>query len=69
MPNYLTPGVYVEEVSGGAKPIQGVSTETAIIVGIAPKADAYVNVPRACNSWEEFRRDFCTDDCKGTPLG
>jgi Bacteriophage tail sheath protein len=66
--SYLTPGIYVEEVSGGAKPIEAVSTQTAILVGIAPKADAFVYTPQACNSWEDFRRDFCTEDSKGTPL-
>ena len=29
MPEYLHPGVYVEEVDAGPKPIEGVSTSTA----------------------------------------
>jgi phage tail sheath protein FI len=29
MPNYLTPGVYVEEVSSGAKPLEMGSTSVA----------------------------------------
>lgn len=33
MPQYLSPGVYVEEVEGGAKPIAGVGTSTAGFVG------------------------------------
>lgn len=33
MPEYLAPGVYVEEVPGGAKPIEGVATGTAGFVG------------------------------------
>jgi hypothetical protein len=68
MPIYETPGVYVEEVSTGAKPIESVSTTTAAFLGVAPKADAYVNEPRACNNWSEFVRDFCTTDSKGTHL-
>ena len=28
MPEYLAPGVYVEEIDTGAKPIEGVSTST-----------------------------------------
>jgi phage tail sheath protein FI len=33
MPQYLSPGVYVEEVEGGAKPIAGVGTSTAGFIG------------------------------------
>ncbi|HWO25297.1 MAG TPA: phage tail sheath C-terminal domain-containing protein [Kofleriaceae bacterium] len=34
MPEYLSPGVYVEEVDAGPKPIEGVSTSTAGAVGV-----------------------------------
>ena len=40
MSNYLTPGIYVEEVSSGTRSIQGVGTTTAAFVGRAPLADA-----------------------------
>jgi len=33
MPEYLTPGVYTEEIEIGAKPIEGVSTSTAGFLG------------------------------------
>jgi phage tail sheath protein FI len=36
MPNYLSPGVYVEEVPSAIKPIAGVSTSTAGFVGVVP---------------------------------
>jgi phage tail sheath protein FI len=36
MPEYLSPGVYVEEVPSAIKPIAGVSTSTAAFVGIIP---------------------------------
>src|SRR5262245_19472854 len=40
MPQYLAPGVYVEEVSSGAKPIAGVGTSTAgFIGGVADNVD------------------------------
>ena len=32
---YLSPGVYVEEVSSGSKPIEGVGTAVAAFVGLA----------------------------------
>ncbi|MEG4304905.1 phage tail sheath C-terminal domain-containing protein [Microcoleus sp. D3_18a_C4] len=34
MPTYLTPGVYVEEISSGLAPIAGVGTSTAGFIGI-----------------------------------
>jgi phage tail sheath protein FI len=34
MPEYLAPGVYVEEVDTGSKPIEGVSTSTSGMVGV-----------------------------------
>lgn len=37
MPTYLHPGVYVEEVSGGARPIEAVGTSTAAFIGIAER--------------------------------
>ncbi len=36
MPEYLSPGVYVEEVPSMIKPITGVSTSTAAFVGVVP---------------------------------
>ena len=35
MPQYLSPGVYVEEVDSGSRPIEGVGTAVAAFVGIA----------------------------------
>ncbi len=39
MPQYLSPGVYVEEVEGGAKPIAGVGTSTAGFIGKCADVD------------------------------
>jgi len=36
MPEYLSPGVYVEEIPSAVKPIAGVSTSTAAFVGVVP---------------------------------
>ncbi len=33
MPEYLAPGVYIEEVRRGVRPIEGVSTSTAGFLG------------------------------------
>jgi phage tail sheath protein FI len=36
MPEYLSPGVYVEEIPNAVRPIAGVSTSTACFLGIIP---------------------------------
>ncbi len=37
MPSYLHPGVYVEEIPSGSKPIEGVATSVAAFIGKATK--------------------------------
>lgn len=61
MPNYLTPGVYVEEVASGARPIQPVGTSLAGFVGIAPDASIRPHDPVAINSWSHFLRVFAPE--------
>jgi phage tail sheath protein FI len=56
MPTYLTPGVYVEEVSGGKKPIEGVGTAVAAFVGLAPGGP--VNVAMQVSNWSQFVRIY-----------
>ena len=38
MPQYLSPGVYVEEIPSAVQAIAGVSTSTAAFIGILPNA-------------------------------
>lgn len=52
------PGVYVQEVPSGARPIQAVGTSTAAFVGQAPDAGALLGEAKAVNSWTEFVRNF-----------
>ncbi len=68
MPTYSTPGVYIEEVAGGARPIEAVGTSTAAFLGVAPQGDAHVNTARAINSFSEFLRHYCGEAETGTPL-
>lgn len=59
MPTYLTPGVYVEEVSSGSKPIEGVGTAVAAFVGLtahAPADDPTDRAPRLVTNWSEYTR-------------
>lgn len=68
MPTYLAPDIYIEEVSGGARPIQGVGTSTAGFVGLAPNATARLNEAVAINNWMQFVREYVTDGSASTPL-
>jgi uncharacterized protein len=56
MPEYLAPGVYVEEVDTGSKPIEGVSTSTAGMVGVTERGP--VNVPILITGFGEYQRWF-----------
>lgn len=40
MPEYLTPGVYVEEFDRGPKPIEGVGTAMPVFIGFSEKASS-----------------------------
>jgi phage tail sheath protein FI len=53
---YLAPGVYVEEIDTGAKPIEGVSTSTAGMIGVTERGP--VGRPILITSFGEFRRWF-----------
>jgi len=61
MESIHTPGIYIKEISSGAKPIQSVSTTTCGFIGDAPLKDAFKNEPKACNNFEEFCRNFVPD--------
>ena len=65
---YLTPGIYVEEVQGGTKPIEGVGTSVAAFVGEAPAGKKRVNEVVAINNWTEFLRNFTEEGSTSTAL-
>ena len=64
MAEYLSPGVYVEEIDAGPKPIEGVSTSTAGAVGITARGPTqgrqgpYSGKPELVTSFAEFARKF-----------
>lgn len=66
MPQYLTPGVYVEEILAGTKPIEGVGTNVAAFVGFV-ESDANVGIPTAVNNWTQYTNLF-QDEGPSTPL-
>jgi phage tail sheath protein FI len=68
MPSYLSPGVYVEEIDSGTRPIEAVGTSTAGFVGTAPNPDVFVDEAKAINNWSEFQRNYIRAGDKGTDL-
>ncbi|AIR98931.1 phage tail sheath family protein [Streptomyces glaucescens] len=56
MPTYLTPGVYVEEVQSGARPIEGVGTAVAAFVGFAGTGPFHA--PTLVTSWDQYTQLF-----------
>jgi phage tail sheath protein FI len=52
MPSYLSPGVYVEEVQSGARPIEGVGTAVAAFVGFAERGPFHR--PTLVANWNQY---------------
>ncbi len=61
MPTYLAPGVYVEEVASGSRPIAGVSTSTGAFLGVAERGP--VGRATLVTGFAEFVKRF------GGPIG
>lgn len=55
MPEYLSPGVYIEEFEIGAKPMEGVSTSTAGFLGETERGPT---TPCLITSWLQYQRVF-----------
>lgn len=55
MPEYLTPGVYVEEIERGPRPVEGVPTSTAAFLGETERGSVR---PRLVTSYKDFQRWF-----------
>ncbi|MFF1738264.1 hypothetical protein [Streptomyces mirabilis] len=55
MPEYLSPGVYVEEISTGPRPITGVATSTAGMVGLTARGPDS-GKPKLVTSLLQFHR-------------
>jgi phage tail sheath protein FI len=56
MPSYQSPGVYVEEVASGARPLEGVGTAVAAFVGLAESGP--LNSPTLISNWTQFTSAF-----------
>src|SRR5689334_17099474 len=53
---YQAPGVYVEEVPGGSRPIEGVGTSVAAFVGFAEKGP--LDRPVRVTNWTQYTNAF-----------
>jgi uncharacterized protein len=53
---YQSPGVYVEEVEAGSRPIEGVGTAVAAFVGLTEKGDFHQ--PTLITNWSQFTQKF-----------
>ncbi len=70
MAEYLSPGVYVEEVDRGPKPIEGVGTAMATFIGFTEKAEYVreidgvpmvenlINRPQLITNWTQYRERY-----------
>lgn len=63
MPEYLSPGVYIEEVNTGPRPIEGVGTAMAAFVGFSPSGVA--NKPQLVTNWSQYVEKFGALDESG----
>src|SRR5262245_47896084 len=55
MPEYLTPGIFVEEIERGPRPIEGVPTSTAAFLGETERGPLR---PHLVTSYDEYREWF-----------
>jgi uncharacterized protein len=70
MPEYLSPGVYVEEIDRGPRPLEATGTSTAVFVGFTEKAEEVqevdgervvinlLNQPQFVTNWSQYREKF-----------
>ncbi|WBB68167.1 phage tail sheath subtilisin-like domain-containing protein [Micromonospora sp. WMMD812] len=69
MPSYFSPGIYVEEVPSGARPIGPAGTSTAAFVGVAPDSGAHLGKALPVNNWSDFLRLYADGEhLESTPL-
>ena len=68
MPSYQTPGVYIEEIASGLRPIQAVSTSIAAFIGVAPDIGVRVGEAVRIEDWSTFARIFVRDKTVTTHL-
>ncbi len=68
---YLHPGVYIEEIPSGSKPIEAVGTSTAAFIGYTTKGP--IGEPTVIQKWDDYDKQFGpirdTQATEGDPMG
>lgn len=67
MPSYLHPGVYIEEIPSGAKPIGGVSTSVAAFVGEVQRGPA--GEANLIGKFDDYVSDYGTISSEDDAMG
>jgi phage tail sheath protein FI len=60
MPNFTTPGVYIEEIPSGPRPIESVTTSVLGVVGVTMAGSVFT--PTRVTTWQEFIDAFGRTD-------
>lgn len=65
--DYFAPGVYVEEIDRGSRPIEGIQTNIAGFVGFTEdiRGDAAVGKPMLVTSWSQYLEYFAKQGSDG----
>ena len=56
--NKTCPGVYIEEVPSGVKPIESASTSTAVFIGQTAEENAHIGEPKLIFRWADYIESF-----------
>jgi phage tail sheath protein FI len=71
MATYQHPGVYIEEIPSGSKPIEGVGTSVALFIGYIVKGP--IGKPELVFKWNDYETIFGgirdTKEDRGDPMG
>jgi phage tail sheath protein FI len=68
MPSYQSPGVYIEEIASGLRPIQAVPTSIAGFIGLTPDLGVRVGEAVRIENWSTFARIFVGEKTTTTHL-
>lgn len=63
MPEYLAPGVYVEEIATGARPIEGVSTNLAAFLGETERGPLHAQLLTSFAEYQTWFGSTVCEDC------
>ncbi|MDJ0808212.1 MAG: phage tail sheath subtilisin-like domain-containing protein, partial [Gammaproteobacteria bacterium] len=67
MPSYLHPGVYVEEIPSGSRPIEGVATSVAAFVGAANRGP--IGEPVLIGNFDDYVSEFGEIESESDDMG